>query len=317
MSAARVATAPALRTFAEDVRAGLSKPQKELLSQYLYDELGSALFEAITLLPEYGLTRADQRLIERLSPDLSPEFSLIAELGSGGGHKTRQILAALGEQNTVRYFPIDVSASALAHCAIELAAFADISPLEYSYLDGIEAATEHRRPGEKLLILFLGSTVGNFDRAPREQFLNDLRALVQPGDALLIGFDLVKPLSRMFAAYDDPTGVTAAFNLNLLGRINRELGGNFVQANFIHQVRYNETEQRIEMHLVSRVGQTVRIPAANFTCSLRSGETIWTESSYKFLPDEIPELAARTGFNHRAQWIDEEWPFLEALWWVQ
>ncbi|MGH9667623.1 MAG: L-histidine N(alpha)-methyltransferase, partial [Bryobacteraceae bacterium] len=144
MSAVRFATAPALRTFASDIRDGLRKAQKEVLSQYLYDELGSALFEAITLLPEYGLTRADQRLVRRLARELPPGFRLVAELGSGGGRKTRQILEALGKDDGLQYFPIDVSPSALAHCAVELAPFADVTPLEFTYLDGIQAVLEHR-----------------------------------------------------------------------------------------------------------------------------------------------------------------------------
>ena len=307
------AAATALRSFAGDVRDGLRKPQKEILSQYLYDELGSALFEAITLLPEYGLTRADQRLIERLAPELPRGFRMVAELGSGGGRKTRQILEALGKDD-LQYFPIDVSSSALAHCAAELAPFADIMPLEFSYLDGIEAAIKRRSPGDKLLVLFLGSTIGNFDPEPRERFLMAVRRLLRPGDALLIGFDLVKPRERMFAAYDDSTGVTAAFNLNLLGRINRELGANFVQRNFVHRIRYDEAEQRIEMHLVSLEDQCAKIPGANLTCAFRDGETIWTESSYKFLATDIPNIASRAGFRQERCWVDREWPFVEALW---
>lgn len=316
MSAAKVAAPPALGTFASDVRHGLSKPQKEVLSQYLYDDLGSALFEAITLLPEYGLTRADRRLIESLAPELPRRFALVAELGSGGGQKTRRILESLGADDELRYFPIDVSPSALAHCALELAPFADVTPLEFSYLDGVEAAMERRSQGDNLLLLFLGSTIGNFDRQPRERFLESLRRLLRPGDAMLIGFDLVKPIERMLSAYDDPTGVTAAFNMNLLGRVNRELGGDFVLRNFTHQVRYDETEQRIEMHLLSLENQTVTIPGADLICRFRGGETIWTESSHKFFVEQVPQIAARAGFGHERHWCDDDWRFLEALWTV-
>ena len=133
----------------------------------------------------------------------------------------------------------------------------------------------------------------------------------------LLGTDLVKPLSQILPAYDDPTGVTAAFNLNLLARINRELGGDFDVRQFRHQASYNHLEQRVEMHLRSEAAQTVRIPAADFEFTLRAGETIWTESSHKFVLDEIPDLARRTGFVSAGQWVDAEWPFAENLWLVK
>jgi L-histidine Nalpha-methyltransferase len=161
--------------------------------------------------------------------------------------------------------------------------------------------------------LFLGSTIGNFERGPAEQFLREIRSLLRPDDSLLLGTDLVKPVSQILPAYDDPTGVTAAFNLNLLARINRELGGNFDLRNFRHEARYNEAERRIEMHLRSEKAQAVNIPAAEFQFTLRAGETIWTESSHKFGLAEIQSLARATGFVCVEQWVDSEWPFAENL----
>jgi len=307
--------------FAADVRAGLSKPQKELHSKYFYDDLGSALFEAITHLPEYGLTRADERLLQAHAPDIAKLISApcaVIELGSGTGKKTRSILTALQPPTgRLRFFPIDVSADALAHCAHDLADVAEVHPLEQSYLDGMAAAIAERKSGESLLVLFLGSTIGNFERPCAAEFLRSVSHRLQPGDALLVGADLVKNRERMLAAYDDPTGLTAAFNLNVLGRINRELGADFELRNFEHQATWNETERRIEMHLCSRKDQTVSIADAELTVHFQPGETIWTESSHKFHLAEMAELASHTGFQMVAQWVDQEWPFVESLWTVR
>jgi L-histidine N-alpha-methyltransferase len=306
-----------LREFASDVRAGLSKPQKELHSKYLYDELGSALFEAITHLPEYGLTRADERLLEEHGREIArsiPRPASVIELGSGTGQKTRHILR---EMSGARYFPIDVSSDALARCEHELADVAEVYALQQLYLDGMASAVAHRRTHETLLVLFLGSTIGNFERPCAFEFLRDLRRCLEPGDALLVGADLVKAPARMLLAYDDPTGVTAAFDLNLLGRINRELGGNFELRKFEHQALWNDPERRIEMHLRSSADQTVFIEAADLRVSFVAGETIWTESSHKFQPAEISNMAEQTGFRVRTQWVDHEWPFVESLWVVR
>ena len=299
-----------MNEFACDVRSGLGKRQKELPSKYLYDELGSALFDAITVLPEYGLTRADDRILQRHAAEIPREFSLVAELGSGSGRKTRAVLEPLGG---VEYFPIDVSAPALERCRQELSGVASVIPLEASYLDGLDQVVAQRNGG-RLLVLFLGSTIGNFESRCRADLLGQVRARLHSGDALLIGYDLVKPEETMLEAYDDPSGVTASFNLNLLGRINRELGGDFNLRAFEHQARYNACEQRIEMHLRARADQTVKVLEAGVQCDLREGETIWTESSHKFHAHEIPEMARHAGFAPEAQWVDQEWPFAENLW---
>ncbi|HVN03128.1 MAG TPA: L-histidine N(alpha)-methyltransferase [Bryobacteraceae bacterium] len=303
--------------FQDDVRAGLSREgQKQLPCQYFYDEVGSALFEVITVLPEYGLTRADGRLITRLAPELAEYFpcpAAVAELGSGSGTKTRAILESLGRGERLSYYPIDLSGSALAHCARELAVCADVHPIEESYLGGLRQAVCKRRKGQPLLVLFLGSTIGNFERPAAQEFLRGVRDSLMPGDALLLGTDLIKPLASMILAYDDPAGVTAAFNLNLLARINRELDGDFVIRNFAHEARWNAEHRRVEMHLRSRVAQTAYIRAADFECELRADETIWTESCHKFHAEEVCEMAAAAGFECAAQWLDEAWPFAESL----
>ena len=308
-----------IREFAGAVSDSLRKVgQRELPSMYLYDELGTALFEAITLLPGYGLTRAEERLLrhhagemlEHLPPPLA-----VVELGSGSGRKTRWILEALANREPVAYFPIDISASALVKCHQELGHIGTISMvgLEKSYLDGLQEVAARRRPDQTLLVLFLGSTIGNFDSPAAERFLRDIRRHLRHGDALLLGTDVEKSVHDMLLAYDDPAGVTAAFNLNLLARINRELGGDFNLRHFEHHVRYQAIARRIEMHVRSTRSQTVSIRAADFTCTFREGETIWTEACHKFRVEEVPGIAMRTGFLCKAQWLDTEWAFAENL----
>ncbi len=297
-----------MNEFACEVRAGLTKVRKELPSKYLYDDLGSALFDAITVLPEYGLTRADQRILDRCAAELPREFGCVAEFGSGSGRKTRVVLEALGPDF---YVPIDLSRHALDRCRRELAGLVEVAPMEASYLNGLARIPRGDGP---LLVLFLGSTIGNFDARCRGDFLRQVRAGLREGDALLIGCDLEKPVETMLDAYDDPAGVTASFNLNLLGRINRELGGDFNLRAFAHEALYNAAERRIEMHLRSRVKQAVAVREAAIECRFEEGESIWTESSHKFHPEEIPEMARDCGFAPEAQWIDEQWPFAENFW---
>ena len=308
-----------IREFAIAVSDGLGKAgQRELPSMYLYDELGTSLFETITLLPEYGLTRAELRLLRRHAGAMVEHLSspvAVVELGSGSGRKTRWILEALADREPVAYFPIDVSAAALLKCHQELGHLGSVSMvgLEHSYLEGLQEAAARRRPEQTFLVLFLGSSIGNFDPPAAENFLRDIRRHLTPGDALLLGTDIEKSVAHMLLAYDDPTGVTAAFNLNLLARINRELGGNFLLPNFEHEVRYQAMDRRIEMHLRSTRSQSVSIRASDFTCTFREGETIWTEACHKFRIEEIPGLARRTGFLCEAQWVDTEWAFAENL----
>ncbi len=305
--------------FAAEVRAGLTKPgQKELPSKYLYDEVGSALFEVISVLPEYGLTRADERLLRHHAEQMVggiPSPALVAELGSGSGKKTRWILQALSRRQRTTYYPIEISPAALAQCEKELGQIDSVSIVgfERSYLDGLLAVAASRRPGEHLLVLFLGSNIGNFDRPAGEAFLGKVRRTLNPGDAMLLGTDLDKPVPQLIAAYDDSLGVTAAFNLNLLARINRELAADFNLSAFRHTVQYDPQERRIEMHLRATRAQIVNVATAGFTVSFAEGETIWTESSHKYLPEDVVEMARRTGFRCEAQWVDREWPFAQSL----
>jgi L-histidine N-alpha-methyltransferase len=315
----RAITADITYEFAADVRAGLTKPgQKELLSKYLYDDVGSALFEVISHLPEYGLTRADERLLRRYASDIVerlPTPLAVAELGSGSGKKTRQILEALCRRQRTPYYPIEISPTALAMCERELSDIDCINILgfEREYLDGLLEVAAQRRPGQHLLVLFLGSTIGNFDRMAGLKFLNQVRRILQPGDSLLLGTDLEKSSMQLLAAYDDELGVTAAFNLNLLARINRELDADFNLAYFEHVAKINHHTRSVEMHLRSLHRQTVNIPAAKLSVEFQEGETIWTESSHKYSPDEVVRMACTAGFRCDLQWIDEQWPFAENL----
>jgi L-histidine N-alpha-methyltransferase len=302
--------------FAADVYAGLmTKGRKSLPCRYLYDDVGSALFETICLLPEYGLSRADDRIIRAHASELAALCGRVSvvELGSGTGVKTRHILNALRRREPVTYYPIDVSSKALNACRLQLSDVADVRPLEMSYLEGLHAVSSRREPGRPLLVLFLGSTIGNFERADADQFLTALRAQLKPGDAVLLGTDLVKPEAQIIAAYDDAAGVTAAFSLNLLARINRELGGNFFLRNFRHEAIYDRREQRVEMHLRSRVAQDISIRDAGVLVGIEAGETIWIESSHKFSLEDVRSMAARSGFQCGEQWVDREWPFAESV----
>jgi dimethylhistidine N-methyltransferase len=314
---------PAVSEFAAEVREGLLKPgQRELPSKYLYDEVGTALFEAISVLPEYGLTRADTRLLKTHSQEIVARLPTplhVAELGSGSGKKTRWILEALSRRQQTYYFPIEISPHALAACARELGQLDLVSIVghEQPYLEGLRTVAEKREPEDHLLVLFLGSTIGNFDREAGQDFLREVREILEPGDALLLGIDLEKDVSVQLLAYDDPAGVTAAFNLNLLARINRELAADFDLSCFRHEARWNSAERRIEMHLRSTRRQCVRIPAAGLRLMLEEDETIWTESSHKYQAGEVVRVAQQTGFRCEGQWIDEKWPFAQNLLIVQ
>ncbi|HZU27022.1 MAG TPA: L-histidine N(alpha)-methyltransferase [Bryobacteraceae bacterium] len=309
----------AMEEFAADVRRGLSGAgQKQLPPKYFYDDLGSALFDAITLLPEYGLTRADIRILQRCSQEVAASFArdvAVAELGSGSGRKTRFVLEALRRhQPETSYYAIDVSPAALDRCRRELEALARVEPLHCGYLDGVRHIVACRRPHQQLLILFLGSSIGNYDRESAAAFLAGLRQFLEPGDALLIGADLVKSADVVVPAYDDALGVTAAFNKNVLTRMNRELGAGFDLSSFDHVAVWREEELRIEMHLRSRRAQTIAIPGADCRAEFRAGETIWTESSHKYRLDDLRGMAGQTGFVFENAWTDGEWGFAECLW---
>lgn len=308
------------QSFAADVQAGLNRVgQKELPSKYLYDTVGSRLFDVITALPEYGLTRAEERILRKHAAEIVERLHTpltVAELGSGSGQKTRGLLEMLCVRDPTSYYPIEISPAALAMCKREVGDIQAISilGLERDYLDGLAEVAVQRRQGKPLLVLFLGSTIGNFDPPAAAGFLQELRGLLQPGDALLLGTDLEKPVTTLLDAYDDPIGVTAAFNLNLLGRINRELDGHFDLSQFHHEARFNPTARRVEMHLRSNRRQRVAIEKADLSVTFEEGETIWTESSHKYSCAEVLRMAQASGFRCEAQWIDREWLFAENLW---
>jgi L-histidine N-alpha-methyltransferase len=303
---------------AQEVLAGLTKPgQKELPSKYLYDPLGSRLFDAITELPEYGLTRAEERILAAHARDVVarlPKQVIVAELGSGTGRKTRRILEALSRRRPTAYYPIEISHDALVMCEREMNGLPSIGVvgLERDYLDGLLEVAARRSPEQRILVLFLGSTIGNFDRPASTDFLREVRRMLEPGDRLLLGTDLMKPIPVMLAAYDDPLGVTAAFNLNLLARVNREMDGNFDLRQFVHEARFNARARSIEMHLRSLRAQTVTVAETRIT--FRAGETIWTEASHKYTLADVHEMAQSSGFRCDEQWIDSEWPFADSLW---
>jgi L-histidine Nalpha-methyltransferase len=308
------------QSFAADVQAGLTKrDQKELPSKYLYDTVGSRLFDVITALPEYGLTRAEDRILRRHSAEIVERLHTpltVAELGSGSGQKTRGLLEALCVRDPTSYYPIEISPAALAMCKREVADIQAISilGLERDYLDGLAEVAASRRQAKPLLVLFLGSTIGNFDPPAAANFLQEVRGLLQPGDSLLLGTDLAKPAPVLLAAYDDAIGVTAAFNLNLLGRINRELDGHFDLSDFEHVARFDSAACRVEMHLRSKRRQRVAVEKADLSVVFEEGETIWTESSHKYTLADVLHMAQSSGFRCEAQWVDTEWPFAENLW---
>ncbi len=305
--------------FAADVRAGLTKPgQKELPSKYLYDALGSKLFEAICELPEYGLTRADQRLLREHAQEIASRIAaevVVCELGSGSGQKTRWILEALARRRHVNYFPIEISPVALAVCRRELSDIDSVGivGLEAEYLDGLLEVAEQRKDGQRLLVLFLGSTIGNFSPPADVEFMRDIRRILRSGDRLLLGTDLEKSRSQLMQAYDDPLGITAAFNLNLLARMNRELNARFVLGDFEHHALFNSETNSVEMHIRSLRRQTVAVPKACLYAEFESGETIWTENCHKYSLEQVRQKAQAAGFEIEAQWIDYEWPFAESL----
>jgi dimethylhistidine N-methyltransferase len=305
--------------FASEVHAGLTRPgQKELPSKYLYDEVGSALFDVISRLPEYGLTRADERLLRRHASEIVDRLATpvaVAELGSGSGKKTRWLLEALCRRQRTSYYPVEISPWALAMCERELSDIDSISivGLEREYLAGLLEVAARRKIGQHLFVLFLGSTIGNFDRPAAVEFLAKIRRILQAGDSLLLGTDLEKPSAQLLAAYDDELGVTAAFNLNLLGRINRELDADFDLRQFSHVARINHDARSVEMHLHSNRRQRVRIAAAALDVQFLEGETIWTESCHKYSTEEVFQMARDAGFRCHAQWVDKEWPFAENL----
>jgi L-histidine Nalpha-methyltransferase len=305
--------------FGEDVRAGLTARPKTLPPKYFYDELGSLLFEAICRLPEYYLTRAEAEILSRHAGEIVgrlPGRLGLVELGSGSSTKTRHMIEAiLGRQGELRYQPIDISAAILEESAAGLLRQypgLSVAAQVGDYTRGLNLVA--RDEGERLLVLFLGSNIGNYDPQAGRALLGQVRRALKVGDALLLGADLKKSPAVLEAAYADPTGVTAAFNFNLLARINRELGGEFDLKQFEHRAVYNREAGRVEAHLVSRTAQSVKINALNLAVEFAAGETIHTENSYKYDLPQLAALARETGFRAEEVWLDGGERFSCSLW---
>ena len=311
MDAGDVMTVAVRDRLAADVRRDLGRPRKQLQPRYLYDALGSRLFEAICALPEYRITRAEQRLLAAHAGAIGAGLAApvtIVELGAGSGEKLAQIVEPLmASRVPVRVELVDVSATALELAARTLSRWADLPVTGHrtTYEDGIERVAARRRGEGAVLAAFLGSNIGNLDPAESQAFVGAVRSGLRRGDRFLLGTDLVKPEAELELAYDDPLGVTAAFNLNVLARLNRELGADFDLDAFAHRAVWNAAASRMEMHLESLRAQTVEIPGAGFSVDFSEGESIWTESSYKYEIEGVRELGAAAGLAVTRQWVDE------------
>ncbi len=302
-------TTTARSRFAVDVAYYLSQTPRQLPSEHLYDELGSELFEAICRLPWYGITRAEQRLLERVASDIVSRvapISTIVELGPGSGLKLATLLSAR-PAGPLTVHLVDVSGAALEAAGRALASDIDLVVVahEATYEAGLTEIASSRRATGRTLTLFLGSNIGNFDPPGAAAFLHNIRTAMSVGDSLLLGADLLKPEAELLLAYDDPLGVTAAFNRNLLVRANSELDADFDLARFSHRAVWNAEASRIEMHLVSECRQRVRVPSADLDIMFDAGETIWTESSYKYGAEQIVAMVERAGFLTTSQWSDD------------
>lgn len=306
----------AVSDFAEAVRAGLSAGRKTLPPRFLYDALGSALFEAITELPWYGIPRAETALLAEhagAALDLPDPLTLI-ELGPGSGKKLDLLLAHGARGRALEARLVDLSPEALGAAKERLARHAAVRVHTHAgtFEEGLAEAAG-ASAGRRRLVLFLGSNIGNFDAGEARAFLSRVRAALAPGDGFLLGADLVKGGEELRVAYDDPLGVTAAFDLNLLVRMNRELGAAFDLRDFAHEAYWNAAASRVEMHLVARRAVAVPIPALGMTVSFAEGETIHTESSTKYRVPELEELVRGAGFSPRCTWVDAARGFALAL----
>jgi L-histidine N-alpha-methyltransferase len=308
----------AAASLAADVRYYLMQSPRQLPSRALYDTLGSALFDAICHLPWYPVTRAERRLIDAHRSeifDAAAHPDRLVELGCGNGDKLNLLLGPRdmrAPRLPRRIDLVDVSTSALASAARSVGEDRDLVVVthEARYEDGLALVAASRERDERLCVLFLGSNIGNFDPPGAAEFISTIRRALAPGDALLIGTDLVKPERDLLLAYDDPLGITAAFNRNLLVRINRELGGSFALDGFSHRAVWNAAASRIEMHLVSERRQHVDIPAAGLSLDFEQDETIWTESSYKYDTDRVDAMLSAAAFSTSRRWVDGEGRFL-------
>ena len=303
-----------LKALAEDVQRGLGERPRALPPKYFYDAAGSRLFEQITRLPEYYLTRTEEALLDALAPALMRGLAPrdVVELGSGFSLKTRRLLAARGGA-ALRYTPVDVDETTVAASAEQLLA-EDPALQVHAIIGDFERHLVHvpARSGRRL-VLFLGSTIGNLDAPARQALLAQVRGLLRRGDRLLLGVDLVKDPAVLEAAYNDAAGVTAEFNRNILRVVNRSLGADFRPEAFRHHAWYNAPESRIEMHLVADTPQTVRVRSLDLTVGLEASESIWTESSYKFTRASTRVMLESAGLRLDAWHTDPAERFALAL----
>ncbi len=295
--------------FAEEVEYYLSLTPRQLPSRYLYDELGSALFEAIGRLPWYPITRTERRLLGAHAADIFARvapLSRLVELGPGNGEKLATLVASRSHRGMSVHL-VDLSGAALEAATRTLAVHTNLVIIAHqaTYEAGLAEFAREQRAAERSLVLFLGSNIGNFDPPGADSFLRSIRAALTEGDALLLGTDLVKPERDLLLAYDDPLGVTAAFNRNLLVRANRELGADFAVDGFTHRAVWKADASRIEMHLVSARRQRVRVPAARLDITFEPDEPIWTESSHKYRRNDVLAMLDRAGFSAIEQWVED------------
>ena len=315
MSAISLPKLPAFAStpIAVEVFTGLTGEPKTLSPWLFYDEAGSRLFEEITELPEYYVTRTERQILAEHADEIvsaaagGRDLSMI-ELGAGTATKTGLLLkAAVRLQGSVTYYPIDVSQSALDEARSRLEAElpeVTVEPIVADYTEGMRQNSSVQ--SGRRLVLYIGSSIGNFSPEDAVEVLRGVRAQLSPGDCLLLGTDMVKDAQMLHQAYDDAAGVTARFNMNVLTRINRELEGNFNLRLFRHQARWNARESRVEMHLESLLAQKVAIRALDLEVRFLRGETIHTENSYKFTDESVLELLTRAGFRLRQQWSDAD-----------
>ena len=297
--------------FAADVAEGLSCANKHVAGHYLYDAIGASLFETVSMLPEYGMARAEERILRRHAPEMEcllAPVSLVAKLSTGCIRPAAHVVRCLSAQNPdlkfrPHYFSSQDTPAEKPLCAAD-------------WLEQAGRFTGDRASDKPLLLMLFGSRLGNMDRASLLSFLEDLRRLLKPGDFFLFGVDLIKEVDKTVSAYDDAAGVMAAFNKNLLARINRELGGHFNLRRFNHTVTWNAFRRRVELRLLSQEEQDVYIAALGRRFHFHAGETIQTEFAYKFSELEIEHWAELTGFTPVKTWTDIEWTFAESLWTV-
>lgn len=307
-----------IENFAEDVKAGLSSECKRLFPKYFYDALGSKLFEAICLTPEYYPARAEDQIFSLYADEIInsvPRRTTLIEMGSGSASKTSRIIEAiLKQQSRLLFMPVDISQSAIetssrvllqSYTGLEIEAYAS------EYFDGLAAISKERRGAT--LALFLGSNIGNFEQQEAVDFLRALRAVLNSQDALILGADLKKDRRVLEAAYDDALGVTAAFNLNILVRINRELRADFDVRAFLHRAIYNAERGRMEMHIESLRRQEVAIRNLGMRVSFEEGERIHTENSQKYDLEQLAILAEKSGFELAKTWFDPDKQFSSNL----